>query len=123
MRKIFLILFALGAASSTQAQISTSQDAVGRDNTSNIISTAASFLLIAPDSRAAGLGDAGVATSPDINSQHWNASKYVFAEHKSGVSGSYTPWLKSYVDDMFVGYLAGIVSYWFIRTFIFTTPL
>lgn len=107
MRKIFLILFALGAASSTQAQISTSQDAVGRDNTSNIISTAASFLLIAPDSRAAGLGDAGVATSPDINSQHWNASKYVFAEHKSGVSGSYTPWLKSYVDDMFVGYLAG----------------
>ncbi|MBQ3656585.1 MAG: type IX secretion system outer membrane channel protein PorV [Bacteroidales bacterium] len=101
-----MILFALGGVSA-QAQISASQDAVGRDNTSNIISTAASFLLITPDSRAAGLGDAGVATSADINSQHWNASKYIFAEHKNGVSGSYTPWLKSYVDDMFIGYLSG----------------
>ena len=38
----------------------------------NVITTGVPFLTIAPDSRAAGLGDAGVATSPDVNAQHWN---------------------------------------------------
>lgn len=84
-----------------------SQDIIGRESTSNIISTVASFLLIAPDSRAGAMGDAGVATSPDINSQHWNAAKYVFAEDRMGVSLSYLPWLKNYVDDMNICYLAG----------------
>ena len=27
---------------------------------------------IAPDARAAGMGDVGVATDPDVNSQYWN---------------------------------------------------
>ena len=81
-------------------------DVIGRES-NNIISTVASFLLIAPDSRSGALGDAGVATSPDVNSQHWNAAKYVFSEDRMGVSLSYIPWLKSYVDDMNICYLAG----------------
>ncbi|MBQ5403694.1 MAG: type IX secretion system outer membrane channel protein PorV [Bacteroidales bacterium] len=105
-KSIPLILFAANC-NQVSAQIAPAQDAVGRDNESNIISTAASFLLISPDSRSAGLGDAGVATSPDINSQHWNAAKYIFAEHKSGISFSYTPWLRNYVDDMNITHLAG----------------
>ena len=89
------------------AQIQPTQDVIGRESSNNIISTVASFLLIAPDSRAGAMGDAGVATSPDINSQHWNAAKYVFAEDRMGVSLSYMPWLKNYVDDMNICYLAG----------------
>ena len=101
---IFLLTFVFSMVS--EAQITASQDVIGRSE-SNVISTAASFLLIAPDSRAGGLGDVGVATSPDINSQHWNAAKYIFAQQRMGMSLSYTPWLKNYVDDMSISYLAG----------------
>ena len=30
---------------------------------------------IAPDARAAGMGDVGAATDPDVNSQFWNPAK------------------------------------------------
>ena len=69
---------------------------------SSYISTAVPFLTITPDSRAAGMGDVGAATSADINSIHWNASKSVFAKAKSGVSLSYTPWLNKLVNDIMV---------------------
>ena len=40
--------------------------------------------MIAPDSRGGGMGDAGVATSPDANSMHWNPAKYAFIEKDFG---------------------------------------
>jgi len=46
----------------------------------NTINTAVPFITIAPDSRAGALGDAGVASLPDVNSQHWNVAKYAFME-------------------------------------------
>lgn len=73
----------------------------------NTITTAVPFLLIAPDSRAGSMGDAGVATSPDANSQHWNPSKYAFVKKQTGVSMSYTPWLRALVPDISLAYLAG----------------
>ncbi|HRX01341.1 MAG TPA: hypothetical protein P5280_17750, partial [Cyclobacteriaceae bacterium] len=66
---------------------------IGQDSTNKVITTAVPFLTITPDSRAAGMGDAGVATSPDANSAYWNAAKLAFIEKSYGVSGSYTPWL------------------------------
>ena len=57
----------------------------------NTITTAVPFLLISPDSRAGGMGDAGVASSPDANSMHWNPSKYGLIEKKMGASISYVP--------------------------------
>ncbi len=85
----------------------------GRDgrHTANTISTAVSFLNIAPDTRAGALGDAGVATNPDGNSQHWNPSKYVFIENDFGVSLSYTPWLRALSSDMNLGYVAGYYKF------------
>lgn len=74
-------------------------------NDSRVITTGMPFTLIAPDARAAGLGDMGVATSVDAYSQQWNSSKYVFSETKSGFSLSYTPYLKKLVNDIGVGYL------------------
>ncbi|TAL61919.1 MAG: type IX secretion system outer membrane channel protein PorV [Bacteroidetes bacterium] len=73
----------------------------------NTITTAVPFLLIGPDSRAGGLGDAGVATSPDPNSMHWNPSKYAFVKKQTGISLSYTPWLRALVPDINLAYLSG----------------
>ncbi|MDA3819467.1 MAG: type IX secretion system outer membrane channel protein PorV, partial [Candidatus Delongbacteria bacterium] len=83
------------------------EDPIGRDLENNVITTAVPFLIIAPDTRAGAMGDAGVATSPDPNSQHWNPAKYVFAEDEMGIALSYTPWLRNIIDDMNLAYLAG----------------
>lgn len=73
----------------------------------NTITTSVPFLLIAPDSRAGALGDAGVASSPDANSMHWNPSKYAFVKKQTGIAISYTPWLKALVPDISLAYLSG----------------
>ena len=73
----------------------------------NTITTGVPFLTIAPDSRAGAMGDAGVATSPDVNSQHWNPAKYAFAESEMGLALSYTPWLRNLVPDINLAYLVG----------------
>lgn len=69
----------------------------------NPITTAAPFLLIAPDARAGGMGDIGVATSPDAYSQHWNASKLAFMDSQFMVGIVYTPWLRELTNDVFLG--------------------
>jgi len=58
--------------------------------------------MISADARASGLGEQGVATTPDAFSQHWNPSKYVFSENLSGVGVSYTPYLSKLVSDVFL---------------------
>jgi hypothetical protein len=75
----------------------------------NPIVTAVPSLSIAPDARAGGMGDVGVATTPDVNSQFWNPAKYVFMESDAGISVSYTPWLRKLVSDIDLAYVAG---YW-----------
>jgi len=72
-------------------------------NDSRVITTGVPFLLIASDARAASMGDMGVATSVDTYSQHWNPSKYVFSESKSGFGLSYTPYLSKLVNDISLG--------------------
>jgi len=73
----------------------------------NTITTAVPFLLIAPDSRAGAMGDAGVASSPDANSMHWNIAKLAFIEKETGVSISYSPWLRKLVPDISLSYISG----------------
>lgn len=68
-----------------------------------VITTGVPFILIAPDARAAAMGDMGVATSADAFSQQWNPSKYAFSETKSGFGVSYTPYLSKLVNDIFLG--------------------
>jgi len=74
---------------------------------SRVITTAVPFLTIAPDARAGGMGDAGVVSTPDVYSQHWNPAKYVFSESGSGIGISYTPWLNQLVSDIFLGNVTG----------------
>lgn len=79
--------------------------------TSNAISTAVPFLSLAPDARSGGMGDIGVATTPDLNSQHYNAAKYVFMEKDYGASLTYSPWLLNLVPDMSLVYLSGMYKF------------
>ena len=62
---------------------------------------------IAPDARAAGMGDVGAATDPDVNSQYWNPAKYPFCISRAGVALNYTPWLRQLVNDIDLAYVAG----------------
>jgi hypothetical protein len=72
----------------------------------NTITTAVPFLMISPDARAGGMGDAGVASSPDVNSIHWNPAKMTFNEKKIGIGISYTPWLRALVPDINLAYVS-----------------
>lgn len=106
INRIFLTCGILGLFSATvigQDPISIRQLGGGELNT---INTAVPFITIAPDSRAGALGDAGVATKPDINSQHWNVAKYAFIEEDGGLSISYTPWLRKIIPDINLAYLS-----------------
>ena len=94
---LLLIAFAFIVKVNAQETIITS----GEDR--RVITTGVPFLLIAPDARAAALGDMGVATSVDAFSQQWNSSKYAFSETQSGVGVSYTPYLSKLVNDIFLG--------------------
>jgi hypothetical protein len=101
--KIATLLF-MGAGQALLAQhnLTTSQ-LLGQVNT---VTTAVPFLMISPDSRAGGMGDAGVASSPDANSIHWNPAKLAFLDKKMGLSISYTPWLRALVPDINLAYLS-----------------
>ena len=72
----------------------------------NVITTAVPFVSINPDSRGGGLGDCGVASSPDVYSMHYNPAKYAFMEDKLSIGLGYSPWLRKLVSDMNLAYLA-----------------
>jgi hypothetical protein len=104
-KKVVLGLLIGIAAKSSFAQVNSTSQLKGGNI--NAITTAVPLLLISPDSRAGAMGECGAATSPDINSMHWNASKYAFMTKKLGFSASYSPWLRQLVPDISLAYLAG----------------
>src|SRR6266487_3970504 len=73
----------------------------------NIVTTAVPFLRISPDARAGGMGDVGIATSPDANSVFWNLAKTPFATSSGSIGATYTPWLKDIAQDVYLATLAG----------------
>ena len=76
-------------------------------NNFNPVEHAVISQTIAPDARAAGMGDVGAATDPDVNSQFWNPAKYPFCISRSGIALNYTPWLRQLVNDIDLAYVAG----------------
>lgn len=87
--------------------VSTTVTAQDKRNMFNPVNTPVTSQTIAPDARAAGMGDVGAATDPDVNSQYWNPAKYPFNISRAGVSLNYTPWLRQLVSDIDLAYLAG----------------
>ena len=76
------------------AGINTVQSQTTQPEPINVVTTAVPFLRISPDARSGGMGDLGLATSPDANAVFWNLAKIPFATNKSGAGLTYTPWLK-----------------------------
>jgi len=70
------------------------------------ITTAVPFLLITPDSRAGGLGEAGVAIRNNVNATYWNVALLAFQEKKFGFGVNYTPWLRGLgIPDINLAYV------------------
>lgn len=94
-----LVMLLGGAITTTKAQTA---------NSINVVTSAVPFLRISPDARAGGMGDAGIATNPDQNSNFWNIAKTPFSANKAGVAVSYTPWLNDLgLNDVYLMSLAG----------------
>ncbi len=102
MKKISISMVALLFAATMSAET---------EPTPNPVITAMPSLSIAPDARAAGLGDVGVATEADFNSQYWNPAKYAYMYSKGGITANYTPWLRKLVGDIDLAYLAGFYNF------------
>ena len=102
MKKIFLSLAAFVCAVSLSAQT---------EPTPNPVITAMPSLSIAPDARGAALGDVGVATEADFNSQYWNPAKYAYMYTKGGITANYTPWLRKLVGDIDLAHIAGFYNF------------
>lgn len=77
----------------------------------NVVTTAVPFLRISPDARSGGMGDLGVATSPDASSGFWNVGKVVFNQKNAGIVATYTPWLKDLVNDVYLASLSGFYKF------------
>jgi hypothetical protein len=90
------------------AQVSSSSiNGTVTEDRMNPITTAVPFLMITPDARHGGMGDAGVASSADFSATHWNNAKVIFAPDKMAVGMAYTPWLRNLVPDINLSYLSG----------------
>src|SRR4030095_9962540 len=97
-----VFLFLAGLAQTTKAQ---SVDPI------NVVTTAVPFLRISPDARSAGMGELGIAISPDANSSFWNLAKVPYNITKGGISASYTPWLKDILNDVYLASVAGYYKF------------
>ena len=107
---VLSLLFSAGIPASAQESgtITTAQTATQtKQHEFNPVQYAVISQTIAPDARGGGMGDVGAATDADVNSQHWNPAKYPFNISRAGVAISYTPWLRSLVNDMGMAYLSG----------------
>jgi hypothetical protein len=108
LRRILTVSVLCSLGFSSFGQISSYQlNGLDDDNVVNTITTAVPLLMISPDARAGAMGDAGVATTPDANSIHWNPAKLAFIKDDMGFAVSYTPWLRALVPDINLAYLSG----------------
>ena len=108
LKSVAVLAISLVAVKSN-AQTNTGGSGTGPDYTT--ITTAVPFMRISPDARSGGMGDVGIAISPDANAQYWNLSKLAMAEQEAGVSVTYTPWLKDLVPDIFLAYISGYAKF------------
>ncbi len=71
-----------------------------------VAQSSALFLRIEPDSRAAGMGNAGVATADNANAMFWNPAGLGFQE-SSQAGLTHANWLPEFNANLFYEYLVG----------------
>ncbi len=103
----FILLLQLNNVLAQNQSVINQISGVDTSEINNAITTAVPFLIVSPDPRAGGIGDAGGANFNDINALHWNLSKMAFIEKPAGFAISYSPWLRALVNDMHLTYLTG----------------
>lgn len=101
MKKSFLLFFIL-------LFILSSVKVYTQDNTStttkrSVITTAVAFLLLAPDSRAAGMGESGGGLADNSSAIFWNPAGIAFLTG-SEVGFTHSNWLPQFNLDMFYDY-------------------
>ena len=102
--RITILLALIGFSSDISAQCINGYLPTGKP-CGGTIQSAVPFLMITPDARSGGMGDVGIALSPDANALHFNASKLAFAKEGFGTALNITPWLRDLgVNDIFMGY-------------------
>jgi len=96
MKKLYVVclVFAVLAGTSLRAQ-----------DEPNAITTAVPFLIISADARASGIGEQGVATSPDSYGVQWNPAKLAFLDRQQNIGVNYSPFLSQLVNDIGIGNL------------------
>ena len=95
VKRLLIVLLTLGSGIISEAQI-------------NVVTTAVPFLRISPDARAGGMGDVGIATTPDVNANFWNLAKVPFAKNDNAIGFNYTPWLHDLgLNDVYLACASG----------------
>lgn len=80
-------------------------------NNLNVVTSAVPFLRISPDARSGGMGDVGIAVTPDANANFANIARTPFSTSKAAIGVNYSPWLRDLsVNDVFIASLAGFVK-------------
>ena len=103
-KKFALVIVSVVSSLASFAQSVSTADLANKVNT---ITTAVPFLRITGDTRSGGMGDVGIALSPDANGAQLNGAKMAFIDKDYGVGLSFTPWLKSLVGDIYLANLTG----------------
>ena len=85
--RVVMMIFLMTASIFAAAQ---GWDIDQNNDYSRVIQTTASYLQFAPDGRSIGMGQTGVASTPDVYSMHWNPAKYAFVDNKFGIAASYS---------------------------------
>ena len=81
---------------------------LAQSNSLPIVTTAVPMLRISADARSGGMGDASIATTPDVNSVFTNLSRIPFMDKQAGIGLTYSPWLKDIgVNDVYLLSAAG----------------
>ncbi|WP_341843276.1 type IX secretion system outer membrane channel protein PorV [Chitinophaga caseinilytica] len=104
MKKIHLFRHSIAALLLTCAGAASGQST---NNTVDITSSAVPFLRIAPDARSTGMGNMGLATSPDANSGLWNLAKTPFADSTGSLAVNYSPWLRDITESVYLLHAGG----------------
>ena len=104
--KVKKLLIAVALMLATAYSYGQNNNVIGQSVAPNVITTAVPFVSISPDARGGAMGDAGVASDPDVYSMHYNAAKYVYLQDKFAAGLGYSPWLRNLVPDMNLAYLA-----------------
>jgi Type IX secretion system protein PorV len=108
MKKVTLKLTALVMLLGGAITVSNAQST----NKIRVVTSAVPFLRITPDARSGGMGDIGIATNPDANSNFINIAKTPFNSGSFGIGINYVPWLRDLsVNDVYLATLSGYYKF------------